>query len=1677
MRTWWRKSLVVTLAFLIVIANGAWRPGTAQAGPADKPDKYITFVYDNFADSNPMVNKQFLALNGDARYADDGGKNVLRMTRNVGNVFGTAFPKNRRISLTNDRSFSTYFSFRMHGGSSSPADGIVFTVQTKSSSAGAVGQGMGYGGLQPSIGIEYDTYYNPDNNDPRRIGETTGTRSNHIAVDLNGVTKHAPSDFVNIDQGQMDLTNGIYYTWIDYDGLTDTLKVYLSKTNQLPDAPILTKTGLDLSKLLNQDEAYVGFTAATGGQNQNHDIDAWYFNNDSGPIEPAKFDYFNAPLDIKLGIVPGEGSKRSVQATVYDLNGDIVPNYPVTFSLYDVLGYLKNDGSHTSNPADPGIVYDDSDPSRVIPLEARQVETRAALDGETKVLDGGALVNRYVTVRANEYGVATTDLYSSVRDGFTTHVKSVVGGVYGGISYGGGAYAEGPVSFSADNEGPQLETAVVDNGDRGRLLVTFDEPVLYGGDGGFSVIVNDDAGNPIPAVIAGGSGTPRDPLVLDLPPGVTIPPGSKVQVTYRSQDGDVTDLVGNDLSDITSQPADNPFGPSGAAVINDAGRSQVALDFGYPVALNDLNPGLFGIQYVDGTTSKPVSVTGVTYDGSDTSRLILTLGGPVPAGAPVALNYQPTAGFPGITDLNGNTLSPLGNYPVRNQFGPVHAAVVNDESRQTVRVEFPSPVALTGDVKDAFLIRIAGASAPVSASDVQVDGSNPNALLLTLRLDEQAFPDGVPFGAAVTLDYAPASAIVQESGGQGRELALQNGFPVDNQLKPQRAAVLDDEQRDRVKVTFDSPIRVDPGSEDAFMLHLSGDSSPIPVTRAEADPQDPNAMILTLELDSGKYPEGVPAGIAVSMDYDPSKGRVEGANGFPLSPLSNFPVRNADAAGIVLTANPAAIVGDGKSRTELKAVITKPDGSPAAGVTVNFGAPAGKGSFPNGATAVTDASGIATIPYQSSAITGVDPQRILVVAKVNDAEQGLIAQAQIDIEFAPASVEGVVTSDNEPVSGAVVTITGPDGFTSTVTTGPDGAYAFVVPKGNTTYDIAVTRPFGASSSPVTYKQKVNVGDVAGTGHEIVPSTRTVTGIVGSKGPDGQSLLFDPAIVGQLKVYLKDADTGVYLTDAATGNGWFPLAGAGVFSIDNAVPNQAYQLEVRYVLPDPARPDDRRYDREIVINALDNNGTLPVIKLTQDGELNILEALIDPYGDITDAKTNAPVDGAVVKLYYADTPRNAANGVTPNTPVALPGIPGFAPNDNANPQAGKDGGKYAYLVYPTTDYYVVVTAAGYETYTSPILAVEHAIVRHDVKLQPVSGGSNPPVVTPTPTPTPPVQPAVGKPGLTVNLTVDRSAYEENGTATIVVDHLNDGTAVLPSGEITVTLPEGAKVLDADGGKVTGNKIVWTVSGLAAGNGGQHKIKVQWPAISAAEQVVEIAGQGAANGTELAHPDAARASAKVLLYSNRFGETVHIRYILGYPDGKFLPDRHLTRAELAAIIARLLNGGGTTEHAAYADVPAKHWASGYIRIVTDHEIFNGFNDGTFRPDVPVTREELATVMVRYLKLNVSQPIHSNFADTQGRWSSAAVEALFRNGLTTGYPDGTFKPGSGIVRTEAVTLINRLLFRGPLANVAPSFPDVKADHWAFGQVEEATHSHASTRASNGSEVFVKQVEDQVK
>ncbi|BBI30811.1 S-layer homology domain-containing protein [Cohnella abietis] len=760
---------------------------------------------------------------------------------------------------------------------------------------------------------------------------------------------------------------------------------------------------------------------------------------------------------------------------------------------------------------------------------------------------------------------------------------------------------------------------------------------------------------------------------------------------------------------------------------------------------------------------------------------------------------------------------------------------------------------------------------------------------------------------------------------------------------------------------------------------------------------------------------------------------------------------------LALDANPSTIVGDGHSQSRLTATITDLEGNPVAGLPVTFTAPPGKGSFPSGATAVTDANGKASVLFQSSQISGILSERFPVTATAFDTSHNKLAQANIIVTFEPASIEGIVTEMVNgvavPVSGAVVVISkdfdndGVIDFTGTAVTGADGKYTIAIPRGNVQYDLVITKPVqvGGHTENIAFQQTVTAGNISGLGNDVFVPNKGATGIILFSLSGGGAGLLAPALQSKLTVRLLD------ITSNAQVGASEPLALNGTFSLKN-VPQGSYKLELSYELAP---------GRSIIVNGTVNG--LPTVQVTQGGELNIIQELIDPYGKITDYDTNAPIEGAHVELYYADTPRNILKGLVPNTPVSLPAIVGFAPNDNASPQDSDAAGDYAFMVYDHTDYYLRVTKPGYHGYISPTISVELDIVRHDLTLSRIvstgpSNGSGGGGTIPLP----------GQRDLAAHLYSDKASYEEGSEITYTVVYTNKTNEIAHGVVVQAEVPLFTSVSDAANGSVNGNLISWKIGDLPAGGKGTivYKVKVQATGLLKAE--VRVDNTATITSTDnLINVDDDTSKLQVLLFSKRYAEQRHTRYILGYPDGEFKSQRTITRAEIAAIFARLLDLRSTVTGAKlFPDVEPTFWAGGYIEATVKAGLFSGYEDKTFRPNNAITRAELSQVISKYLKLTAPAPADLHFTDIGQHWAKNAIEEIYRYHIISGYPDGTFGPGRKMIRAEAVAMINRLLFRGPLTQTGQTFPDVSPSFWAFGDVEESVKSHSYKRNSDGSE-----------
>lgn len=364
---------------------------------------------------------------------------------------------------------------------------------------------------------------------------------------------------------------------------------------------------------------------------------------------------------------------------------------------------------------------------------------------------------------------------------------------------------------------------------------------------------------------------------------------------------------------------------------------------------------------------------------------------------------------------------------------------------------------------------------------------------------------------------------------------------------------------------------------------------------------------------------------------------------------------------------------------------------------------------------------------------------------------------------------------------------------------------------------------------------------------------------------------------------------------------------GTFTLPQVSPGQ-YKLAMNVIAPNGEK-------------LAGPEGTLVV---DSNGKASLSIELVDPYGTILDTVTGQPVAGVKMTLYWADTPLNRSKGRVPGTPVQLPELPDFPPNQNHNPQISSETGEYGWMVYADGDYYFLGEKEGYTVFDS----------RKDTR---------------------------------------EEKFGEDS-------YIKDG--IIHVGETIVKFSFSQ------------------------------------------QPKVEEAGD-------------------------------HTPYIVGYPDGSFQPERGISRAEVAAILSRLYTSSAGSSKASYADVNAKDWAAKAIAGATGNKWMVGFGDDTFKPDKKITRAEFAQILTNVYKWDAAT--ESSYTDVTGHWAAKAIATVEEQGLLFDFKEKTFNPNKPITRVEAVRIFNQLLDRKPWhIEIAPKWSDVPASHKYYKDIMEASTPH---------------------
>ena len=190
-----------------------------------------------------------------------------------------------------------------------------------------------------------------------------------------------------------------------------------------------------------------------------------------------------------------------------------------------------------------------------------------------------------------------------------------------------------------------------------------------------------------------------------------------------------------------------------------------------------------------------------------------------------------------------------------------------------------------------------------------------------------------------------------------------------------------------------------------------------------------------------------------------------------------------------------------------------------------------------------------------------------------------------------------------------------------------------------------------------------------------------------------------------------------------------------------------------------------------------------------------------------------------------------------------------------------------------------------------------------------------------------------------------------------------------------------------------------------------------------------------------------------------EVIRLPYMAGVSKDKFAPNQKITRAEAASVLKRIIDDkASANDKSSFRDLKEGQWFYDNIVFIEKEGLISGYEDGTFKPNNPMTRAQFASMMANYLKLNEgNNPI--DFKDVkENYWAKDAINTLSSHGIMVGKSKNEFKPNENITRAEAATIFNKVLDRKINKSFLDKysknpFKDLKRNHWAYYQVIEIT------------------------
>lgn len=203
------------------------------------------------------------------------------------------------------------------------------------------------------------------------------------------------------------------------------------------------------------------------------------------------------------------------------------------------------------------------------------------------------------------------------------------------------------------------------------------------------------------------------------------------------------------------------------------------------------------------------------------------------------------------------------------------------------------------------------------------------------------------------------------------------------------------------------------------------------------------------------------------------------------------------------------------------------------------------------------------------------------------------------------------------------------------------------------------------------------------------------------------------------------------------------------------------------------------------------------------------------------------------------------------------------------------------------------------------------------------------------------------------------------------------------------------------------------------------------------------------------------------------------VSGDEAAQFRPEAPLTRGQLAKLLVTGLGHGADATQlkgapTRFTDVPATHWAAGWVEAMAELGLTTGYPDGTFHPDEPLTRAEVAVTLARAMGLTVEASVPVNaalpFSDAAEipDWAIRPVQVAVAVDLLQGSDTGLFRPTALLTRAEGSTILYRLMtMQGQLIHLSGTLIE-----WApasgIGTVRDALGNERQFQMAPGSSLF---------